>query len=191
MSTDEADKLSYDPTGTQLILPLKKQKPVVINPIQTVLDILRKDTISWNWTVPIVKLSHKDIYDLSRRPPNWSDMDPYSGLEDENNEMSNTPDETNNTVIVVPEADTLLKHNKLSPSANSSENNSTPVVASNRYQLREWKPSGSTLNIRSSDRSRSKPCVNYTDPSDDDSDYEPKPKHIRNPNVGLREPSSQ
>ena len=138
-----------------------------------------------------MKLNSKDIYDLSQKPPNWSDMDPYSGLEDENDEMSNTPDETNNKVIMVPEADTLLKQNELPPNANSSKNIITLVVASNRYQLREWKSSGSTLKTRSSDRSRSKPCVNYTDPSDDDSDYEPRPKRICNPNVGLREPSSQ
>ena len=145
-----------------------------------------------NLAVPIVKLSNKDIYDLSQKPPNWSDMDPYSGLEDENEEMSNTLDRADNIVTVGPEADTLPSNNELLPSATSSGNNTTPlVVASNRYQLREWKPSTITLNIRSSDRSRSKPGVNYTDFSDDDSDYEPKPKRIHNPNIGLREPSSQ
>ena len=47
-SVDEDDKLSYHPTGTQLILPLKKRKPVVVNPLQTVLDIWRKDAVSRN-----------------------------------------------------------------------------------------------------------------------------------------------
>ena len=119
-----------------------------------------------------MKLSNKDIYDLSQKTPNWSDMDPYSGLEDENEEMSNTPDRADNIVTVGPEADILPKNNELLPSVTSSGNNTTPpVVASNRYQLQEWKPSTTTLNIRSSDRSRSKSGVNYTDFSDDDSDY--------------------
>ena len=95
-SLDGSDKLSYDPTGTQLILPLKKHKPVVANPEQTVLEIWRKDALSHNWTVPVLKLSNSDIYDLSHKPPNWSDMDPYSGLEEENEDVSNTADQSDN-----------------------------------------------------------------------------------------------
>ena len=37
---------------------------------------------------------------------------------------------------------------------------------------------------------RHKTNINHIDNSDDDSDYEPKPKRIQNPNVSLREPSS-
>ena len=183
-SFDGTEKLKYDPTGTQLILPLKKRKPVVIDPEQTVLEIWRKDALSHNWTVPILRLSNSDIYDLSQKPPYWSEMDPYSGLEEENKEMSITPDKC--------QTDTLPRINEQTPSASSSGNDIIPpTMIGNRYQLQERKPCTSMPKTRTSDRSRSKSVVNYTDFSDDDSDYEPKPKRIRNPNVGLREPFSQ
>ena len=138
------------------------------------------------------KLSNSDIYDLSQKPPNWSDMDPYSGLEEENEDVSNTADQSDNIIITKSlKAMPLPRSNKLVLSASSSENFITPpIVSSTRYQLWEQKSITTPLSIKMSDRSRSK-SVNYTDYSDDDSDYEPKPKRIRNPNVGLREPSSQ
>ena len=63
------------------------------------------------------------------------------------------------------------------------------ACAGNRYQLRQHKPCTSNPKTRSSNRLRQ--TINYLDNSDNNSDYEPKPKRVHNPNVGLREPSTQ
>ena len=90
-SHEMIDTPKYDPTGTTLILPLKKHKPVIPDPEKAVCEIWKNSALFHNWSVPIKRLSKHDIYDLSHKPPNWSDMDPYSGLEDETEDTTNTP----------------------------------------------------------------------------------------------------
>ena len=60
------------------------------------------------------------------------------------------------------------------------------AYAGNRYQLRQRKPCVPIQKTRSSNRL--KQTINYLDNSDKDSDYKPKPKRVRNPNVGLENP---
>ena len=90
-SQETIDTPMYDPTGTTLILPLKKHKPVILDPEKAVHKIWKNDALFHNWSVPLKKLSKHDIYDLSHKPPDWSNMDPYSGLEDESEDTNDPP----------------------------------------------------------------------------------------------------
>ena len=65
-------------------------------------EIWMKDAKEWKWSIPLKRLSKSDIYELSNPPPNWTEMDLYSGIEDVNDEpepdIPVIPLEENNTV---------------------------------------------------------------------------------------------
>ena len=77
-SDDSVSAVKYDPTGTELTLPLKKRKPILRNPEKTVAELWKQDALSQRWSIPLTKLDSRKIYELSHKPPNWSEMDPYS-----------------------------------------------------------------------------------------------------------------
>ena len=43
-------------------------------------EIWMKDAKERKWAIPLKQLSKSDIYELSNPLPNWSEMDPYSGI---------------------------------------------------------------------------------------------------------------
>ena len=53
-----------------------------------VLKIWEDDAKSKKWDIPLRKLTAREVYDLSHPPPKWDKMDPYSGLEEENEETT-------------------------------------------------------------------------------------------------------
>ena len=66
-------------------------------PIPSVAKIWKNDALARRWTVPLKNLSKVDIYMLSRLGPKWDEIDPYSGLEEDNvPENENTNVELNN-----------------------------------------------------------------------------------------------
>ena len=187
-SQEMIDTPKYDPTGTTLILPLKKHKPVIPDPEKAVCEIWMNNALSHNWSVPLKRLSKHDIYDLSHKPPDWSNMDPYSRLEDESEDTNDPPNRQDQNTTIDSPVQTILTEG--SSCAITPESDIEPLAyAVNRYQLRQRKPCMSNPKTRSSNRL--KQTINYLDNSDNDSDYEPKPKRVCNPNVGLREPSTQ
>ena len=187
-SQETIDTPTYDPTGTTLILPLKKCKQVIPDPEKAVHNIWMNDALSCNWFVPLKKLSKLDIYDLSHKPPDWSHMDPYSGLEDESEDITDPPTRQDQIRNINSPVQTMLMDDPSCAIALESDIESSAYTG-NRYQLRQQKACTPILKTRSSNRL--KQITYYFDNSDNDSDYEPKPKRVRNPNVGLTEPSTQ
>ena len=51
-------------------------------PIPLVENLWRTEALNRKYSVPLNKLNKCEIYDLSHPPPNWDNIDPYSGLED-------------------------------------------------------------------------------------------------------------
>ena len=46
----------YNPTGTHVVLPQKRGKPILTNPEKTITEIWKKDAISCKWTITLPKL---------------------------------------------------------------------------------------------------------------------------------------
>ena len=187
-SQEIIDTPMYDPTGTTLILPLKKHKPVIPDPEKAVRKIWKNDALSHNWSVLLKKLSKHDIYDLSHKPLDWSNMDPYSRLEDKSEDTTDPPTWQDQITNINSHVQKMLMDDP-SCAITPESDIELSAYAGNRYQLRQRKPCVPILKTRSSNGL--KQTINYLDNSDNDSDYEPKPKRVHNPNVGLREPSTQ
>ena len=139
-------------------------------PPTSVAKLWHEDALRKRWTVPVPKLSARDIYNLSHAPPQWDKMDPYSDLEntDSNSDISQ---------------DEALKHDTpATPSSPEMPKTDYGLRPRNKPVQEKWKskrkPKSSPVYIESSNEQES-----------DDSDYKPRPKTVRNPNVGLKEPS--
>ena len=73
-SDDSLPPVRYDPTGTELILPPKKRKPIVQNLENNVTELWKNDALTCEWSIPLTKLDSRKLYKLSQKPPNWSEM---------------------------------------------------------------------------------------------------------------------
>ena len=127
-SDESLSPMKYDPTGTELILPLKKRKQIVQNPEKTVTKLWKYDALSRKWSIPLTKLDSRKLYELSQKPPNWSEMDPYSDSDIEN--ISTTPEGN------VADSDTNMKkddENAKHPSRMGNMERS--VQSANKYEL--------------------------------------------------------
>ena len=141
---------------------------ITMNPIGIIENMWKKDTINKKWTVPVEKMNKKKIYELSNRPPDWDNIDPYSDLEEINSDQ-----QTNEDSGYDQELKPLEQGRK---SANHVE------TIQNKYHLRERKPvtgMDTTLSVTHTEH----------DSNSSDSDFSLNPKHHRNRNVGLHEPS--
>ena len=108
-------------------------------------------------------------------------MDPYSGLEEEESQPSQTNDDTHSLESSMhaptPEIDTPFKMDICQ---------SGPMEKT--YHLRARKSNSHVVSsLRMS--TKLKTLVKNTDTTDDDSYYKPTPERIRNTNTGLHEPS--
>ena len=121
----------------------------------------KKDAMTRKPLVTVYRMDKDFIYTMSRSKPNWSDIDPYSSLE----EVSSS-----DTVILEKDRDVGSK----------SEN-----VDETRYELQECKPVEKVKNVNV----RTGKEINYKESSDSDDDFVVKPKPKRNCNTGLRQPS--
>ena len=87
-----------------------------------------------NWTVPVWRLSGQNIYDLSQKLPNWSEMDPYSDLEEDTH--NDTAPSDQNQPIATESIDIALGNNTPPPIGIKPKMGILPpATACNRYQL--------------------------------------------------------
>ena len=129
-----------------------------------IVSLWKNDAMKKKWTVPIVKLSKDNIYLLANPSPNWNNMDPYSSIED----IGNYSDKSN------------------------PDNSRFPNKSCNRTYMctRYCKSDPVNQGIWKSQCIR-KSTISYTydDVSMSDSDYNPKPKAVKDPNIRLKGPS--
>ena len=118
--------------------------------------IWKRDASKKRLSVKIIKMDKDEIYRMSHPTPNWSEIDPYSSLEEI---ISDTEDKTNNV---------------------STQNiNQEESLTSDNYYMREHK-------VKRPSRTLCSVVVhNYKEDSDDDSDYTPVTRAVKNVNVGL------
>ena len=130
---------------------VSNQKDFVKNPVSSLHNLWKRDAVRRTWTVDVPKLSKTQLYELLHPPPNWDQIDPYSSLE----EMTDTEEDERKSP---PPDDTATGSN-------------------NHYGLRERK----SQNVQSSSRTRrvTNTLVSYRESSGSDSDYNPKPKHVK------------
>ena len=81
--------------GTDLDISSEREM-VTDNLVQFLLDMQKREAEKCRYSVPLTRLTPGDIYILSGKAPKWSDIDPYSSLEEEldtntNNEITLTP----------------------------------------------------------------------------------------------------
>ena len=134
--------------------------------IPLVEELWRSEALNRKYSVPLNRLNKREIYDLSHPPPNWDNIDPYSGLEE------HSEDDINNSKI----SNVNDKHNDPPKTEFARE----------PYHMRTRQKT--TTSLRKSDRGNS--CiVKYADSNShsSDSDYEPCSRPVRNSNVSLRE----
>ena len=126
-----------------------------------IINLWEKDVMNKKLTVPLCKLTPMDIYALSKLPPNWDTMNPYSSLDE------------------------------VQGSANETQ---TKPLASTKSNMKQDQARNKSPRHRKLQRSsRTGKWVAYLEEStsnENDSDYEPPPKPVRNINVGLKAPSS-
>ena len=87
-------------------------------PIPSVAAIWKSDALRKNWTVPLHKLSASDIYALSKPPPNWDSIDPYSGLEEQS---TDTDTKSKDGAITSATVDTKVSVTNNTSSGTTSE----------------------------------------------------------------------
>ena len=98
------------------------------NPEKTVIELWKNDTLSRKWSIPLTKLDSSKLYELSQKPPNWSEMDPYSDSDIEI--IPNTPE------VNVVNQDTNIEKDDEHTKSPSRKNNKEPSVQSvNKYEL--------------------------------------------------------
>ena len=188
VETTEDYIVHYDALGENVTF--LKRNTRTCNIEKQISVIWMKDAKECKWSIPLKQLSKSDIYELSNPVPNWSEMDPYSGIEDVHDESESdipaVPLEENSTV------------NPINQELLYTENSNTAVPdltvqqkpTSSRYSLcnRQYKNCGNET-LRSSGRTKHA-SVNYAETTDDnDSDYEPCANHVKHTNPGLREPT--
>ena len=142
--------------------------PTATAPIPLVEELWRSEALNRKYSVPLNKLNKCEIYDLSHLPPNWDNIDRYSGLEE------HSEDDRNNSKT----SNVNDKHNGPPKTEFARE----PYHMKTRQKM--------TTSLRKSDRGNS--CiVKYAESEShsSDSDYEPRSRPVRNSNVGLREPT--
>ena len=138
--------------------------------------------LSRKWSIPLTKLDLRKLYELSQKPPNWSEMDPYSDSDIEN--ISTTPEGN------VDDSDNnMQKDDENAKYPSRMGNMECSVQSANKYQLQERKDKTVVAySLRISNRS--KKSISYAESDDEnDSDYKPIPKKARYTNVGLHKPS--
>ena len=141
---------------------------ITVNPIGLIENMWKKDAIAKKWTVLVEKMNKKKIYELSNRPPDWDNIDPYSDLEEINSDQQTNEDSGCDQELKPPE---------------QGRNSANYVkTIQNKYHLWERKP------VTGMDTTLS---VTYTehDSNSSDSDFSLNPKRQRNRNMRLREPS--
>ena len=53
-----------------------------------ILKLWEVDVKTKKWEIPLCKLTSREVYDLSHPRPKWDEIDPYSGLEEDDDESS-------------------------------------------------------------------------------------------------------
>ena len=137
-------------------------------PIPLVEEMWRTEALTRKYSVPLNKLNKREIYDLSHPPPDWDNIDPYSGLEDHSDDENNNPKKTN-----------VDKEHIDSPKTE---------FAREPYHMRTCQIPQPSSRKSGHENSR---IVSYaeSDLHSSNSDYEPHTRPVRNSNVGLREPT--
>ena len=130
-----------------------------------IVNLWKNDTMKKKWTVPIVNLSKDDIYLLSNPAPNWDNIDPYLGIEDIGSDSDKSEPVDNHPP------------NKSCNRSSMHTRNCTSALVKQGVQ-------------KSQCIKRSTITYTYDDASMSDSDYNPKPKVIKDPNIGLKGPSN-
>ena len=126
------------------------------------------DALKRKWKVQLKKMNSDDLYYMTQPTPDWENMDPYSGIEDEADEPS--------------------KNGSDASVDKPSEIQTDTRTPDSSYTLRPRTRLIVTSGTRKSSRSVKR--TNYNDTVDDsDSDFEPHPKRVRTKNPGLRAPS--
>ena len=126
-----------------------------------IIQLWEKDAMKKKWTVPLCKLTPTDIYMLSKPPPNWDIMNPYSSLDE------------------------------VQVSANESQTKSIASTTSNTKQDQTKNKFPWHRNLRRSNCvGKQIAYLKESISNKNDSDYEPIPKPVRNTNVGLKASSS-
>ena len=137
---------------------------LVKNPETALYKMWEKDANKKRLSVKIIKMNKDEIYRMSHPMPNWLAMDPNSSLEEM---VSESEKETDNV-----------------PTQNSKYDESNSERQS--YYMRERKVNRLTRSLCSV------AMHNYKEDSDDnDSDYTPVTRTVRNVNLGLRNPSKE
>ena len=172
----ESDIFSSDDTILyQVSCSLDKtivKKSCTSTPIPLVENLWRTEVFNRKYSVPLNKLNKREIYDLSHPPPNWDNIEPYSGLEEYSENEFN-------------DSNTANDNNELSETSGDP-----PNIESNcePYHMRTCQKTSPTRRKSSQGNS----CmVSYaeSDSHSSNSDYEPQSRPVRNSNVGLREPT--
>ena len=132
----------------------------VCQPEKALYNMCKKDAMTRKPLVTVYRMDKDFIYTMSRSKPNWSDIDPYSSLEEAS---------SSDTIILETDKDVGSKSEK---------------VDEIRYELREHKTveRAKNVNVRTGKE------INYKESSSDD-DFVVKSKPKRNRNAGLRQPS--
>ena len=139
---------------------------LVKNPEADLYRLWKNDAIKNRLTLKIKKLTKEETYLMSHPTSNWSEIDPYSSLEEILSEGENKK-----------EIDSVsTQNNKCAESIGDTQ----------RYFMRERKMDRPSRSLRGV------ATHNYKEDSDDnDSDYTPAPEVVQNVNPGLRHPSKE
>ena len=129
-----------------------------------------------NWTVPLRKLSASDTYALSKPSPNWDNINPYSGLEEE---FTDTNTKSKDCAITSATVDTKVS---------ATNNTSSGTTSAHHYQFRTRNHTWPRLRRTVRTRNSSVKCVE-SDNSSSDSNYTPKTKWKKSASSNLKEPS--
>ena len=135
---------------------------LVKNPESALYKLWKRDAIKNRLSVKIIKMDKDEIYYMSHPTPNWLEIDPYSSLEEV---ISDTEDKINNV--------------------STQNNNQEESLTSDKYYMRERKVKQPLWTLCSV------VVHNYMEDSDDDSDYTPVTRSVKNSNIGLRNPSKE
>ena len=130
---------------------------LVKNPESTIYNLRKRDAMKNHLSIKVKKMDKDEIYHMSHPVPNWSEIDPYLSLEEV---ISDTEDKTNNV--------STQNNKKLDES-----------TTSDKYYMREHKAKQPLRTLRSV------VVHNYMEDSDDDSDYTPITRSVKNSNIGL------
>ena len=127
----------------------------------SILEMWIEDAKTKKWDIPLCKLTAREVYDLSHPPPKWDEIDLYSSLEE----------------LSAGQNDILTPEESLVASKRDSHYNTRKKTIHGKITRKSNCIAGK--------------CTVYYDSNShsSDSDFTPKPKTLKNPNVGLRSPS--